>query len=117
MANKQLWSCWYQQLYVYLRCVPNWYAFKSSIVMMIVSARDFRGEQGKYLQMVSNGESVVIKSRDHGSFKLVPITEDDTLVSKTEFLEKLRIAELEIKEGKGKRFNAANEAIQYLDSL
>lgn len=67
--------------------------------------------------MVSDGENVVIKSRNHGSFKLVPITEDDTLVSKEEFFEKLKLAENEIAEGKGRSFGNADEALAYFQSL
>lgn len=85
--------------------------------MTIISARDFRGEQGKYFKMVSDGENVVIKSRNHGSFKLVPITDDDTLVSKEEFFEKLKLAENEIAEGKGRSFENADEALAYFKSL
>lgn len=85
--------------------------------MTIITARDFRGEQGKYLKMVSDGEKVVIKSRDYGSFKLVPITEDDTLVSKEEFFEKIKAAEKEIAEGKGRSFSNAEEALAYFQAL
>lgn len=85
--------------------------------MMIVTARDFRGEQGKILARVARGEDVVITSRDHGSFRLVPITEDDTLVSKEHFFERLKQAEKEISEGLGKTFTNADEAIAYFNSL
>lgn len=85
--------------------------------MTIVTAREFRGDQGKYFQMVANGESVVIKSRNHGSFKLVPITEDNTLMSKTEFLGKIKRAEQEIEEGRGMNFSSADEAVAYFQSL
>lgn len=52
--------------------------------MEIVSNRDFRSQMGEYLRKALSSE-VVIKSRDFGSFKLVPLTEDDTLMSKEEF--------------------------------
>ena len=43
---------------------------------------------GEYLRKALSSE-VVIKSRDFGSFKLVPLTEDDTLMSKEEFFAKI----------------------------
>lgn len=85
--------------------------------MMIVTARDFRGEQGKILARAARGEDVVITSRDHGSFRIVPITEDDTLISKDKFFERLIQAEKEISEGLGKTFTNADEAIAYFQSL
>ena len=56
--------------------------------MEIVSSRDFRSQMGEYLRKALSSE-VVIKSRDFGSFKLVPLTEDDTLMSKEEFFAKI----------------------------
>lgn len=76
--------------------------------MTIITAETLEEHRGKYLKMVSDGEHVVIKSRDHGSFRLVPIAEDDTAQSK-EFYEKLKVAENEIAEGKGKSFANAEE--------
>lgn len=49
--------------------------------MIIVSTRDFRANQGRYLNEARNGEDVIIKSRDHGSFKITPITKGDTVHS------------------------------------
>lgn len=46
--------------------------------MTIVSARDFRANQGKYFSMVNSGEHVILKSRA-GSFRLVPITSTDVI--------------------------------------
>ena len=56
--------------------------------MEIVSSRDFRSQMGEYLRKALSSE-VVIKSRDFGSFKLVPLTEDDTLMTKEEFFAKI----------------------------
>lgn len=52
--------------------------------MIIVSTRDFRANQGRYLHQARNGEDVIIKSRDHGSFKITPVTKDDTVYSMEE---------------------------------
>ena len=50
--------------------------------MIIVSTRDFRANQGRYLTQARNGEDVIIKSRDHGSFKVTPVTKEDTIYGK-----------------------------------
>ena len=51
--------------------------------MTIVSARDFRANQGKYFSMVNSGEHVILKSRE-GSFRLVPVTASDSISDGTQ---------------------------------
>lgn len=68
--------------------------------MEIVSSRDFRSQMGEYLRKALSSE-VVIKSRDFGSFKLVPLTEDDTLMSKEEFFAKIDRAISNLRAGNG----------------
>jgi prevent-host-death family protein len=48
--------------------------------MLVISSREFRDKPGKYLEMAAHGENIVLKSRGNGSFKIVPVTDDDTLV-------------------------------------
>lgn len=68
--------------------------------MEIVSSRDFRSQMGEYLRKALSSE-VVIKSRDFGSFKLVPLTEDDTLMTKEEFFTKIDRAISNLRAGNG----------------
>ncbi|MBD5421061.1 MAG: prevent-host-death protein [Bacteroides sp.] len=49
--------------------------------MQIVSTREFRANQGKFLNAAKRGESVLLKSR-YGSFKITPITEEDSLTER-----------------------------------
>lgn len=44
--------------------------------MTIVSTREFRANQTKYLGMVDRGEHVILKSR-RGSYKLTPVVVED----------------------------------------
>lgn len=46
--------------------------------MQVVSAREFRSNQGKYLTAAMSGQSVMLTSR-YGNFKITPITEEDSL--------------------------------------
>lgn len=68
--------------------------------MEIVSSRDFRSQMGEYLRKALSSE-VVIKSRDFGSFKLVPLTEDDTLMTKEEFFAQIDRAISNLRVGNG----------------
>ncbi|MDE5785383.1 MAG: type II toxin-antitoxin system prevent-host-death family antitoxin [Duncaniella sp.] len=49
--------------------------------MQVVSAREFRANQTKVLSAARNGQTVVITSRV-GTFKIVPVTSDDTIVER-----------------------------------
>lgn len=57
--------------------------------MTVISTRDFRANQTKFLDMVKNGEDVILKSRSHGSFRLTPVVPEDTVVKKRDLTEEL----------------------------
>jgi len=84
--------------------------------MTLVSIRDFRSNQGKYLGLAANGESVILTSR-RGNFKIVPVTEDDSVVSKSEFLAKIEAARASIVNGEGISVKGKNELSSFLESL
>ena len=63
--------------------------------MTVISIKDFRSNQGKYLNLAANGESVILTSRA-GSFKIVPVSEDDSLISKKEFFARVDQARKDI---------------------
>jgi antitoxin (DNA-binding transcriptional repressor) of toxin-antitoxin stability system len=72
--------------------------------MIVLTGREFRANQAKYVGVAQSGEDVVVKSRA-GSFRIVPIAEDDIIISKNNLSESLYRALLEVKnarEGKGK---------------
>jgi len=54
--------------------------------MLIVSTREFRVRQNKYLEMANNGTELVLKSREQGSFTLIPITQSHTFLDKEHIL-------------------------------
>ena len=89
-----------------------YYICSKERIMTVISIRDFRANQGKYLGLAASGESVILTSRA-GSFKIVPITEDDGLVSKKDFLARVDEARKSIADGKGISVSGKEE----LDSL
>ena len=89
---------------------------KKLFIMTVVSIRDFRANQGKYLSLAAGGESVILTSRA-GSFKIVPVTEDDSLVSKKEFFARIDEARKSIAEGKGTTVSSKEELDSLLASL
>lgn len=57
--------------------------------MIVVSSREFRSNQRKYFDLAQTND-VVITSRRHGSYHLVPIKEDDTLIDRESLDAKIR---------------------------
>ncbi len=49
--------------------------------MQVVTAREFRKNQGRFLIAAREGQSVMLTSR-YGNFKITPITEEDTLTER-----------------------------------
>lgn len=84
--------------------------------MTIISSRDFRSNQGKYLGMAANGENVILTSRV-GSFKIVPVSGEDTIMNKSEFASKLEAAIQSIQDGKGRVVSGEDELTSFLNQL
>ena len=71
--------------------------------MLVISTREFRDRQKSYLDKVDTGTEILIQRSKNKSYKIVPLTKDDTLMSKKEYYAKLERGLLSIKEGKGKK--------------
>jgi antitoxin (DNA-binding transcriptional repressor) of toxin-antitoxin stability system len=71
--------------------------------MLVISTREFRDRQKSYLDKVDTGTEILIQRRKNKSYKIVPVTDDDTLMSKADYFAKLERGLQGIKEGKGKR--------------
>ncbi len=71
--------------------------------MVVVSTRDFRTNQTKYLNLAKSGEHVVLKSRT-GSFRIFPEDSKDTIDAPRDLMNELKNALAEVKEAiAGKR--------------
>lgn len=55
--------------------------------MIVISMREFRTNQSKYLGLAKSGKEIILKSRKNGSFALTPISEYTTLIPKGYVLE------------------------------
>lgn len=60
--------------------VPNLVHILKSTTMKIVTSREFRDNQKKYLDMVDNKEQVIVKRSKKRAYKIVPVTDDDMLI-------------------------------------
>ena len=81
------------------------------INMVVVSTRDFRTNQTKYLNMVKAGEHVVLKSRA-GSFRISPEEGNSPKEAPRDLIEELKNALTEVKEAiDGKRILLSAESL------
>jgi len=72
--------------------------------MLVISTREFRDRQKTYLDKADEGVEILIQRKKNKSYKIVPVTEDDTLLSKEEYFARLERGFQSIKEGKGKEY-------------
>lgn len=72
--------------------------------MIVISTRDFRANQTKFLDMANNGENIVLKSRGKGSFRIVPVSEKEPVSEERDLITEFRGALQEVKDHlEGKR--------------
>lgn len=67
--------------------------------MLIVSTRDFRDNQKAYLDMLDQGAEILIQ-RKNKAYRILPVKEDDTLLSKEDFFAKVDKAIEAARQGK-----------------
>lgn len=68
--------------------------------MIIVSSREFRDKQKSYLDQVDEGAEILIRRGKNKSYKIVPVKEDDTLMSKEDFFTMINRSLEEVEQGK-----------------
>ena len=81
------------------------------LIMVVVSTRDFRTNQTKYLNLAKAGEHVVLKSRA-GNFRIFPDDGGDTINAPRNLMKELKNALTEVKEA-----IAGKRVLQSADSL
>ena len=84
--------------------------------MVVVSSREFRANQRKYFDLARFND-VVITSRSYGSYRLVPITKDDTLVDRETLDAKIRKGIADYEAGKVHRMNEGESSEDFLGRL
>jgi PHD/YefM family antitoxin component YafN of YafNO toxin-antitoxin module len=55
--------------------------------MLIISSREFRANQKSYLDQVDAGQELLVQRGKDKSYKVIPVTEFDTIISKEYILE------------------------------
>ena len=84
--------------------------------MVVVSSREFRANQRKYFDLALTND-VVITSRSHGSYRLVPVRESDTLIDQTTLEAKIRRGIEEYEQGKVHRMEEGESVDGFLSRM
>jgi len=50
--------------------------------MLIISSREFRDNQASYLDRIDSGEEILVQRGKNKSYKIIPVSEEDTVISK-----------------------------------
>ena len=50
--------------------------------MIVISRREFRDKQAEYFDRADNGEQIIVQRGKNKAYTLIPVTEDDILISK-----------------------------------
>ena len=84
-------------------------------MMVVISTRDFRANQTKYLNLAKAGEHVVLKSRA-GNFRIFPDDGSNSIDTSRDLMKELKNALTEVKEAiAGKRkFQSADSLLDEL---
>ena len=85
--------------------------------MLVISSREFRANTGKYLDLVSKGHDVFLRSRNLGSFRLTPVADDDRMMSEKDFYAKIDHSIKQAKEGKVFRQREGESVSDFVDRL
>ena len=84
--------------------------------MVVVSSREFRANQRKYFTLARTND-VVITSRAQGSYRLVPVSADDTLIDATTLEAKIRKGIADYEAGKVYRMNEGESSEEFLGRM
>jgi len=85
--------------------------------MLVISSREFRANQKNYLDKADEGAEILIHRGKHRSYKLVPVAEDDTLMSKEEFFAKIDLSLQQIADGKYTALETKEDLKNFLAAL
>ena len=85
-------------------------------IMVVVSSREFRANQRKYFDLARTNDVVII-SRSHGSYRLVPVMDDDTLIDRATLDAKIRQGIADYEAGKVYRMNEGESTEDFLGRM
>jgi hypothetical protein len=84
--------------------------------MIIVTGREFRASQAKYFDLANQGEDVIIKSR-RGSFRIIPVTNEDVVYNDKRLTEMIDRALKQVQAGEVYEMKEDESAEQFINRM
>jgi len=84
--------------------------------MVVVSSREFRANQCKYLDLAKSND-VVITSRNHGNYRLVPVTDADLVIDEATLQAKINRGIAEYEQGKATAMKEGESMENFLNRM
>ena len=84
--------------------------------MIIVTGREFRASQAKYFDFANQGEDVIIKSR-RGSFRIIPVTNEDVVYNDKQLTEMIDRALKQVQAGEVYEMKENESAEQFINRM
>lgn len=84
--------------------------------MVFVSSREFRANQRKYFDLAKSN-TVVITSRSHGNYRLVPISDSDMIVDDAALQAKINRGIAEYEQGKVTAIAEGESMLDFLNRM
>ena len=75
------------------------------VFMRIISSREFNDNQKLYFDLADQNEQIIVQRGKDKAYMLTPITESDRLSISSALINKIREAEIAIREGKTTKIN------------
>jgi len=85
--------------------------------MLVISSREFRANQKSYLDKADEGAQILIQRGKNKSYRLVPVVEDETIMSKEEFFAEIERSWQQYEKGEFTRIESKVDLKDFLNSL
>jgi len=84
---------------------------------LVISSIEFRANQKSYFDKADEGAQILIQRGKNKSFRLVPVVEDETLMSKKEFFDEIERSWEQYEKGKFTRVETIVDLKDFLKEL
>ena len=85
--------------------------------MLVISSKEFRDNQKNYLDKIDEGIEILLQRGKNKAYRIIPVTEDDTLMSKEAFFAKIDKSIAEARDGNLETYDTVESLKNFLEKL